>query len=264
MLADPRGVRRATGIIPDVNPQSLPWNQAEGDDVVIRESTRSRRLMLRVHETAQVEVVVPVGTPLRLVQQFVGSHLDWIATRVARAKAKARPADPFPPAAIDLVALGEQWTIELQEGDGPASVRERDGERLLLSGVADVAARRAALRRWVLRRAQAVLPEWLGEIAALHGFRFSEVSIRLQRTRWGSCSAKGGISLNAALLFQRPDVLRYLFVHELAHTRHLNHSRRFWSLVAQCEPGYRELDAQLRRGWRNVPDWLRPQRKVMP
>jgi predicted metal-dependent hydrolase len=247
-----------------VNPQRLPWNPADGDDVVIRESTRSRRLMLRVHETSQVEVVVPVGTPLRLVQQFVGSHLDWIATRVARARARARPAEVFPPPTIDLVALGEHWRLESLEGPGPATVREREGERLLLTGSADTEARRAALRRWVLRRAQAVLPDWLGEIAALHGFRHAAVSIRLQRSRWGSCSAKGDISLNAALLFQRPDVLRYLFVHELAHTKHLNHSRRFWSLVAACEPGFRELDAQLRQGWRNVPDWLRPQRKVNP
>ena len=124
----------------------------------------------------------------------------------------------------------------------------------------------ASLRSTVKARlvtvAQAVLPGWLAEIAALHGFRFGDVAIRLQRSRWGSCSAKGNISLNAALLFQRPDVLRYLFVHELAHTKHLDHSRRFWDLVGQCEPEYRQLDAQLRRGWRNVPDWLRPQRKV--
>ena len=80
--------------------------------------------------------------------------------------------------------------------------------------------------------------------------------MRCQRSRWGSCSARGTISLNLALLFQPEDVVRYLLCHELAHTRHMNHSSRFWRLVAECEPRWRELDAALLQGWRNVPQWL--------
>jgi predicted metal-dependent hydrolase len=233
-----------------------------GDDVVIRESTRSRRLALRVHDCAQVEVVVPRGTPLRLVEQFVGGHLDWIATRVARARARARPPEPFPPARIDLVALGESWQLHLAGGEGPPRVRVQGDGLLRLTGQGSVARQRAALLRWLSGRAREVLPAWLAEIAAEQGMHYGAVSIRLQRTRWGSCSARGRISLNLALLFQPPDVLRYLLVHELAHTRHMDHSRRFWAVVAACEPQYRRLDAQLRQGWRNVPDWLRPQRRM--
>ena len=66
-----------------VNLFRLPWDPGGGDDVVIRESARSRRLLVRVHDSAQVEVVVPRGTPSTLVQQFVARHLDWIAARVA-------------------------------------------------------------------------------------------------------------------------------------------------------------------------------------
>ena len=245
-----------------VNLQTLPWSPEQGDDVIVRESARSRRLMVRVHDTAQVEVVVPVGTPLRLVQQFVAVHLDWIKSRVARARARARPAEAFPPPSVDLVALGEQWQLDVVEQSGAARVRERGEDRLELRGANDPLGRRNALRRWVIRRAQAVLPPWLAEIATLHGFRYEAAQVRLQRTRWGSCSSKGLINLNAALLFQRPDVLRYLLVHELCHTRHMNHSRQFWAAVAACEPDYRQLDAQLRHGWRNVPGWLRPQRKM--
>jgi predicted metal-dependent hydrolase len=245
-----------------VNLSSPTWDPGFGDDVVIRESARSRRLLLRVHESAQVEVVVPLGTPLRLVQQFVATHLDWIVVRVARARARARPPEAFPPATLDLVALGEQWRLDVMPGNGPARVTQQGDDVLVLRGDESPLARKAALRRWVVRRARAVLPDWLAEVAALHGLAYQACQVRLQRTRWGSCSSKGLINLNAALLFQHPDVLRYLLVHELAHTRHLDHSARFWSLVAACEPGYRQLDAQLRRGWRNVPDWLRPQRKV--
>jgi len=247
-----------------VNLFRLPWDPGEGDDVVIRESARSRRLLVRVHESAQVEVVVPRGTPPALVQQFVTGHLDWITTRVARARARARPPEAFPPAQIHLVALGEQWALHLAGGRGAVRVRPLGDELLQLTGDGDAAAQHAALRRWLIGRAREVLPDWLAEVAALHGFTYREARVRLQRTRWGSCSSRGRVSLNAALLFQAPDVLRYLLIHELAHTRHMNHSRRFWALVADCEPDYRRLDAQLRRGWRNVPDWLRPQRRVMP
>jgi predicted metal-dependent hydrolase len=259
----PDEARCVAGIIGSVNLRSPAWDPSLGDDVVIRESARSRRLLLRVHESAQVEIVVPTGTPLRLVEQFVASHLEWIAVRVAKARARARPPEAFPPETIDLVALGERWRVECLPGTGPARATERGEECILLRGDDSTLARQAALRRWVVRRAQAVLPEWLAEVSALHGFRYEDCQVRLQRTRWGSCSSRGLINLNAALLFQRPDVLRYLLVHELSHTRHMDHSNRFWAVVAECEPGYRQLDAQLRRGWRNVPDWLRPRRKVM-
>jgi predicted metal-dependent hydrolase len=115
---------------------------------------------------------------------------------------------------------------------------------------------RRALIRWLTQHAQARLGTRLAEVAQQHGFSYSALKLRRQRTRWGSCSARGIISLNLALLFQSPEVLRYLMCHELAHTRHMNHSARFWRCVEECEPRYRSLDAQLRTGWSHVPSWL--------
>jgi predicted metal-dependent hydrolase len=82
------------------------------------------------------------------------------------------------------------------------------------------------------------------------------VAIRCQRTRWGSCSTRGTVSLNCSLVFLRPQVVHYLFVHELAHTKHMNHSSSFWHLVAKLEPEYRSLDRELLAGWRTVPSWI--------
>jgi len=232
--------------------------------LVIRESHRARRLTLRVHETAQVEVVVPRGLPRRLVDRFIAEHQDLIAVRVAKAQARAQTAEPFPPAAINLIALGEQWQLQHLPGDGPLRVQARDEGVLRVTGRGSAAQCRAALCRWLSSRAREVLAPWLAELAAEQGFRHGPVQIRLQRSRWGSCSAKGAISLNLALLFQPPDVLRYVLLHELAHTRHLNHSRAFWAVVAACEPDYKRLDRQLRKdGWRNVPSWVRPQGRLL-
>ena len=84
----------------------------------------------------------------------------------------------------------------------------------------------------------------------------ARLQVRCQRTRWGSCSRRGTISLNVCLLFQPPEVLRYLLVHELAHLRHMNHSARFWAEVARHEPDWKALDRELLQGWRRVPSWM--------
>jgi len=129
-------------------------------------------------------------------------------------------------------------------------------DSITLVGAADrPATLRHALQRFAMREAHAALGPWLADLSAATGLRYERMQIRRQRTRWGSCSPSGTISLNACLIFQPAPVVNYLLVHELAHTRHMNHSRRFWRLVERFEPRWRELDAALTRGWREVPAW---------
>lgn len=100
----------------------------------------------------------------------------------------------------------------------------------------------AALRRQAARE----LPERLAELARLHGFTVKAVSVRNQRTRWGSCSPAGRISLNWRLI-QVPSAVRdYVLLHELTHLRHLNHSARFWRELARLCPAHAEARRWLR------------------
>jgi predicted metal-dependent hydrolase len=115
---------------------------------------------------------------------------------------------------------------------------------------------RQLLRRWLVERSQEVLAPALEACARELGFSFERIIVRRQRTRWGSCSTRGTISLNCCLLFQRPEVVRYLLIHELVHTLHMNHSRRFWQRVARHCPEYESLDRELLDGWRRVPSWV--------
>jgi len=101
-------------------------------------------------------------------------------------------------------------------------------------------------RRAFRERARAELPARLYEIATDHGLTVTGVSIRNQRTRWGSCGRDGKISLNWRLVLMPPAVRDYVLVHELMHLKRLDHSPAFWKLVAAACPGYRDARQWLR------------------
>ncbi len=114
----------------------------------------------------------------------------------------------------------------------------------------------AALRRWLSGVARREFEPRLRALGALVGAPYERMHIRMQRTCWGSRSSSGTISLNLCLLFVKPELLRYLMVHELCHGRHMNHSKRFWAMVGRFEPNYRKLDRHLGDAWKDVPGWL--------
>jgi len=232
-----------------------------GDSPRFRVSPRARRLSIRVFPDARVEVVVPTRARPRDVEQFVASQREWIDARRAAALRNLPAPEVFPPAAIVFAATGEHWELHLAGGTGRPRVRERgapgDARRVLaITGAVEGRALRSALRAWLLRAARQRLEPRVAALASATGVRFTRVAIRRQRSRWGSCSVRGTISLNACLLFQRPEVVDYLIVHELTHVKHMNHSARFWEAVERNCAGWRALDRELVQGWRHVPRWI--------
>ncbi len=97
---------------------------------------------------------------------------------------------------------------------------------------------------------RAVVHARLAYWSGVYGIRHGTVSIRKQKTRWGSCSRAGNLNFNYRLAFLTERVRDYVIVHELCHIKEHNHSPRFWALVARAFPDYAALRAQLRRGYR--------------
>ena len=95
-------------------------------------------------------------------------------------------------------------------------------------------------------RAMEVIPQRVAHFAPLVGVRYGRITIRNQRTRWGSCSGKGNLNFNCLLMLAPPEVLDYVVVHELCHRLDMNHSDRFWAQVERCCPGWREHRRWLR------------------
>jgi predicted metal-dependent hydrolase len=109
------------------------------------------------------------------------------------------------------------------------------------------------------QRAAVELPVHLYHLAARHGLVVSRVSVRNQRSRWGSCSPSGHISLNWRLVVMPADVRDYVLIHELMHLRRLDHSRHFWRLVAHACPNYQAARKWLRENKHLVGEWAIPE-----
>ena len=246
-------------MLESVTPQLPLWSDKDATEGWrVRESERARRLTVRVFHSGRVEVVVPSRTSPRAIERFLERHRSWIERKRAEAKRKAVPLSPFPPSVIALPACEESWRVHLSGGGGRARLSRTAGGGLLelVGDELDPQTMRNLLRRWLTERACDFLGPALEACADEMGFEFRRVVVRRQRTRWGSCSTRGTISLNCCLLFQRPPVVRYLLIHELVHTLHMNHSLSFWQRVARHCPDYSSLDRELLDGWRRVPSWV--------
>lgn len=221
----------------------------------VRVSPRAKRLQIEVNPFHGVEVIVPRRHSARRVASFVHEHRDWIAQSWAEVLARyPGEVGPRVPTSVELRALGEQHAVSAEVGVDHAWLRAVDGRIAVAAPDAAHACR--LLQRFVAQRARQELPPRVAALSRLTGLGYARVQVRGQRTLWGSCSNRGTISLNWKLLFAPPEVVRYLLLHELAHTRHFTHSRAFWSLCEVFEPRARELDATLDGAWSFVPKWV--------
>jgi len=228
--------------------RSSPYREA-GIPYAVQRSTRARYARIEV-DADGVRVIVPERMPLREVAPFVAGKQRWIE-RTLRRYRQAEVEAPL----VQLVDggsvpyLGEDLTLRVRVE--PARVRphvaRRGGELRVAVGSPGQAAVRDALERWYRRRAREEVADRLDDATARAGTEYASLSIRGQRTRWASCSNRGGMSFNWRLLLAPAEILDYVVEHEVAHLEVLGHSRRFWALVGRRCPEYRRHERWLRR-----------------
>lgn len=238
--------------------QQFPQDRG-ANGVIIRKSRRAKQLILKLVPPYRLELVVPNGTRPKAVEAFLESHRGWIRRAHEELDARYPAAQRSLPIAIELKSIDRHWDVDVKVVPDQKPSLDRLKERLILQ-VPDIASSAGfeLLRQWLLRRGREYLKPWLYREADRLGFKPARVQIRTQRTRWGSCSTHGNISLNAALLLLTPSLVRYLMVHELCHLRHLNHSARYWKLVKSYEPDFRAHDRALSASWTEIPLWAMP------
>ena len=216
---------------------------------VVRESARTRRLRMVLRAGRSVELTVPRRTSTRALRQFVSENSDWLGERIAAARARQPVLRLAEPGTVWLA--GERLAVE--RGAGVKSIANRQGTTLRISGPPDQIA--GAIDRWYRREARERIEASVAREAARLGIAYERVSIRDQRTRWGSCSTRGTLSFSWRLVLAPPAVLEYVVAHELLHVREPNHSGRFWALLDRHHPSWREEAAWLRRHGDEVLDY---------
>ncbi|MFL2547082.1 MAG: M48 family metallopeptidase [Candidatus Rariloculaceae bacterium] len=231
------------------------WH-SHGQPVSIRESRRAKRLILQMIPPCTLEVVVPRGTRPRDVEIFLRENQNWIDRAQHELRERYPESRLVLPELIELPAIGRRWDVRYTSMSGARPRLRHHYEHLELttpdSREDEI---RGLLREWLLEQGRRYLKPWLLAEAKVVGVQPNKVQVRTQRTRWGSCSPRGNISLNASLLFVERPLARYLLIHELCHLHHLDHSRRYWRAVEAFEPDYRVLDKQLTESWSDVPIW---------
>lgn len=240
-------------LIDDERPQ--PWRN-DGQPVSIRESRRAKRLILQMIPPYTLELVVPLGTRPRDVEMFLIENQDWIERAQVELQSRYPASRLVLPDFIELPSIGRRWEIEYNVRSNVRPCLQHSYEKLQITTPDPREDRiRSLLREWLLEQGRRYLKPWLIDEAKVIGVKPNKIQVRTQRTRWGSCSPRGNISLNASLMFLGRPLTRYLLIHELCHLHHLDHSARYWRAVGTFEPDYRVLDKQLTESWSEVPVW---------
>ena len=226
------------------------------EQVEIRRSKRARHVSLKVDAFGNVVVVIPTRLRNICPKSIVDEHRAWIDRKIVKLKNNRlvkTEEDGLLPKRVSLQGIGEEFVVQAKLSANGRRTREMQG--VLNLELKDMNQSPELLKNWLQKKARMNLEPWLNRRSLETGFAYNRVSIRGQRTRWGSCTVQGNISLNRNLLFLPQELIHYLLLHELCHTRHLNHSRAYWSLVQSFEPDYQRLEYELTHANRYVPLW---------
>lgn len=217
--------------------------------ITFSQNTRSTRLKVSVRANQKVLVSYPPHVSFREAADFALQHSEWILQQQKKytvGSALLKPGSPFKTRFHSLLLLpdGQKFFVRQKKFEitilYPADMQPDDPQvkeyvSHILTGI----------YRWEARR---YLPGRLAELSELHGLPYHKVSIRNNRSNWGSCSSKNNISLNLMLMCLPDYLTDFILLHELAHTKIKNHSPAFWALLDTLSGGRaKELTREIRK-----------------
>ena len=228
------------------------------DLVVLRLSSRAKRLLFKSSVKKGVEIVIPHGANSSWVLEMTQKRIPWIRSAQQHVREGRSHLNPTH---IDLKSLGETWSVDYVKIDDIPKGLLDNGSHTLTVGVdpKDVFYTARKLQGWFHQKARASLLPWLAYLAEDRGLGFNKTYVKNQVSLWGSCSKKRNINLNRNLLFIPKHLVEYVLHHELTHLEHLNHSVKFWSSFSRVLPDCRDLRHELRSiSPDDIPLWASP------
>lgn len=213
-------------------------------EVTIVKRRNSSNLRLTIDGRGRVKVSIPYWTPYGVGVAFTKSRADWIAQRVDKQK---------PPVLYPGAVIGKRHRLFFKRQAGLKKDKTLvSGSKITVTSSQPYedesvqAITYAACERALKIEAQELLPNRLKEHASRHGYSYGKVRIRKLTSRWGSCTNRRDITLSYLLVQLPPELIDYVILHELIHTRHLNHGQDFWGAFTKALPNARALQKRIR------------------
>jgi len=209
--------------------------------------SRRRTLAIIVNHNGEVKIAAPKGTSRTVIVDWVNSKSGWIIKKLNQFRDAQLEMFPQEYAHGELIMfLGKKYPLHLEidlARSQPAAIFSQ-GALLVRTPVADTGSIRQVVEAWCRNAAEEIVRQKVEHFQEIINVRPNRVTIRRQKTRWGSCSTKGNLNFNWKVIMAPVEVIDYLVIHELCHLIHHNHSPEFWNLVAGYLPDYK-----VRRAW---------------
>ncbi len=221
-----------------INPDSLQIGSRSVPLLYVHHP-RARRYLLRLRSDGVARVTIPRRGSISIARDFVSQNIGWLEQQFQRLENQPKTKTEWRPG-TEIYFRGERVKISVETAG-----QIRLGTELIKLPDLSIDLK-PVLQRHLHKLAQQQLPDRVLELASLHDIEILRVSVRNQKSRWGSCSRRGTISLNWRLI-QTPAYVRdYIILHELAHRRQMNHSDKFWEEVERLCPDYRTAETWIK------------------
>lgn len=211
-------------------------------EIIVRRHSLSRRLKLSVNPSGNLTVSAPLYTPTPLIKFFIKSLHKDIKQLI----------DEHTTSYIESGPIGKSHRLIIQQSNETSIVYKKPLIRVYVEDVRQITEPsiqkdiRSKISQALKTEAKAYLPRRIEYLASMYGFSYSKLRFSHAKSRWGSCSSQGVISLNIGLMKLDYALIDYVILHELAHTKQMNHSQAFWEIVRQCDPSFKLHRKQLK------------------
>jgi predicted metal-dependent hydrolase len=199
--------------------------------------SKRRTIALIIQHDGSLTVRAPLRMHEDAILEFVQNHAKWIQKKQAHAKASFLPPTKFFREGETFLFMGKEYPLNILANQRPALTFS--GSRFQLTN-SQVPKARQIFVRWYKDQALRVISGLISDQTNKSKFSYRKIRISSARTRWGSSSTNGTLSFTWRLIMAPPEVIDYVVVHELVHTQVRNHSQKFWALVEDIMPEYKQ------------------------
>jgi predicted metal-dependent hydrolase len=203
-------------------------------DYQLKRSKRISGLKMEINQSGKLIVTAPYLLPEIMIKKMVNSKKDWILKNQEKAKKYQSQI-----AKDEVYIFDKKYRVKIDNQADNSEIKVW-GDKLLVNNLSPKTTKQnqEKIDRFLKNTASKYLVKRTKVISQKMGINYGRVSIRQQKSRWGSCSSQGNLNFNWRLVHYPPKIIDYVIIHELAHRKELNHSKRFWDIVRKYDPEY--------------------------